>query len=69
MIALNLQKNGAVKTDVYESNGQLYVDVNPDKNRRANIHTKCDNDFYGEPDMPIRESLEVEFVPYRDVWN
>lgn len=30
---------------------------------------KCDNDFYGEPDMPIRESLEVEFVPDRDVWN
>lgn len=54
---------------VYESNGQLYVDVNPYRNRRANIHTKCDNDFYGEPDMPISENLEVEFVPGRDTWN
>ena len=27
------------------------------------------NKGYGEPDMPIRESLEVEFVPDRDVWN
>ena len=35
---------------VYESNGQLYVDVNPYRNRSANLHTKCDNDFYGEPD-------------------
>lgn len=39
------------------------------KERKADIHTKCDNDFYGEPDMPISENLEVEFVPGRDTWN
>ena len=38
---------------VYESNGQLYVDVNPYRNRRANIVENCDNGFYGEPDMRV----------------
>lgn len=53
---------------VYESEGQLYVDVNPREGCRASLCTKFGNEFDGEPDMPIAEGTEVEFVPGRDVW-
>lgn len=68
-LVLNLKGFDDFDRPVYEADGQLYVDVNPYKNRKPNICTKCDNDFYGEPDMPIRENLEVEFVPNRGTWD
>ena len=68
-LILNYKGRDDWERPVYESNGQVYVDVSPYKERKADIHTKCDNDFYGEPDMPISENLEVEFVPGRDTWN
>jgi len=53
---------------VYESNGKLYVDVDPRKHLPANICTKSDNEFDGEPDYPIGENIEVVFIPDRDTW-
>ena len=53
---------------VYEANERLYVDVDPRKNRAPIICTKNNNEFYGEPDTPISEDTQVEFVPMRDVW-
>lgn len=54
---------------VYEAEGRLYVDVDPRKERNPKICTKNNNDFYGEPDTPIAEDIEVEFVPHRLTWN
>ena len=51
---------------VYESDGRLYVDVEPRNGCGPNIHTKCNNDSYGEPDMSIAEDTQVEFVSDRD---
>lgn len=53
---------------VYEANDRLYVDVDPRKDRVPQICTKYNNDFYGEPDTPIAEDTQLEFVPCRDVW-
>ena len=53
---------------VYEANDRLYVDVAPRKDRVPQICTKYNNDFYGEPDTPIAEDTQLEFVPCRDVW-
>lgn len=54
---------------VYESDGHLYVDTDPRKDWSPKLCTKCDNDFYGEPDMPIADEAEVEFVPSRITWD
>ncbi len=54
---------------VYETEGRLYVDTDPRKGCSPNLCTKCNNDFYGEPDMPIAEETEVEFVPSRVTWD
>ena len=53
---------------VYECNGKLYVDVDPRERLPANIHTKADNEFDGEPDWPIDKDVEVIFIPARDTW-
>lgn len=52
---------------VYEAEGNLYVDVDPRKGWKPNICTK--NEFDGEPDQPILEDIQVEFIPCRDVWD
>ncbi len=67
-LILNYKGRDSWGRPVYESEGQLYVDVNPRKGWHASIRTKCGNEFDGEPDMPIAEGTEVEFVPGRDVW-
>ena len=54
---------------VYEVAGCLYVDINPRKSYQADICTKCQNEFDGEPDMPIAEDIQVKFVPCRDTWD
>ena len=53
---------------MYESNGNLYVDTDPRKDRAPNICTKYCNAFDGEPDTPLPDGTEVEFVPHRDTW-
>ena len=47
--------------------GNLYVDVDPRKGWGPNICTKCENDFDGEPDEPVR-GVDFTFTPFRDVW-
>ena len=59
---------------VYESNGQLYVDVDPRSSSPPAICTKMNNNFNGEPDTPISvmkrfENVEIKFSPKRDVWR
>lgn len=54
---------------VYEANGNLYVDVDPRKGWKPNIHTKYNNEFDGEPDIPISENIQIEFLLCRDTWD
>lgn len=54
---------------VYESNGRLYVDVDPRDGRGPDICTKYRNEFYGEPDVPIKPGVELNFIPERMVWR
>ncbi len=54
---------------VYECEGLLYVDVSPLRHLPPDIHTKLGNKFYAEPDSPIAEGIELEFVPKRETWN
>lgn len=67
-LVLNYKGRDDWDRPVYEAEGRLYVDVNPRKGWKPGICTKLNNDFYGEPDMPIAEDIEVEFVPERDLW-
>ena len=54
---------------VYEtSDGRLYVDVDPRKDHAPDLCTKMCNHFDGEPDTPIAEGTEGEFIPHRDTW-
>ncbi len=54
---------------VYEANGHLYVDIEPRNVHGPNICTKLNDDFYGEPDTPIPDDIEIEFIPCRDIWK
>lgn len=53
---------------VYKCDGKLYVDVDPHQNRPADICTKSNNEFDGEPDCPISNDIEVIFIPSRNTW-
>lgn len=64
-LVLNYIGNDSWRRPVYECEGSLYVDVDSRKHRAPNICTKCNNAFDGEPDIPIRERIEVEFIPDR----
>ncbi len=68
-IILNYQGRDSWSRPVYESEGVLYVDVDPCKEFGPNIHTKYRNDFDGEPDEPLSKDIRIEFVPYRDIWD
>lgn len=67
-LILNYKGRDSWNRPVYESEGRLYVDINPHEGCRASLCTKCGNEFDGEPDIPIKEGTEVEFVSGRDVW-
>ena len=54
---------------VYEAEGKLYVDVDSREGWAPKIHTKYGNNFDGEPDVPIREDVAVEFILGRDLWD
>ncbi len=70
MSKLNLKYKGNDSWDrpVYESDGRLYVDVDPRKNHGADICTKNNNAFDGEPDAPISTGTEITFIPERITW-
>ena len=53
---------------VYESDARLYVDLSPRERCYPQICTKSGNVFDGEPDNPIREYIEIIFIPQRDTW-
>lgn len=48
--------------------GVLVVDVDPRKDRKPDLCTKYNNDFYGEPNDPISDRWDLEFIPDRIVW-
>lgn len=67
-LTLNYRGRDSWSRPVYEAEGRLYVDVDPREGWAPNIHTKYNNEFDGEPDIPIAEDIELEFEPQRDVW-
>lgn len=55
-----------------DENNKLFVDVDNREGRNAEICTKYNNIFDGEPDTPIEyidryKDLEIEFLPKRIV--
>lgn len=47
---------------IYEDeNGIIYKDVNLGKGK-LNLCTSCNNDFWGEPNMPLNENIKIEVV-------
>lgn len=54
---------------VYQSEGRLFVDVEPRKGKKPKIFTKLENAFDGEPDTPISYDYVVKFIPNRDTWD
>jgi len=52
---------------VYECNGKLYVDINPNY-PTPHFHTKSNNEFDGEAEYPVGEDVEVVFTSPRVVW-
>ncbi len=68
-LTLNYKGRDSWSRPVYEADGNLYVDVDPRKGWKPNIHTKYNNEFDGEPDMPISENIQIEFAPCRDTWD
>lgn len=68
-LTLNYKGRDSWSRPVYEAGGNLYVDVDPRKDRKPHICTKYNNEFDGEPDMPVSEDIQFTFVPRRDTWN
>ncbi len=68
-MTLNYKGRDSWSRPVYEAGGNLYVDVDPRKDRKPRICTKYNNEFDGEPDMPVSENIQFTFVPRRDTWN
>lgn len=68
-LTLNCKGYDSWDRPVYEADGVLYVDVDPRKDWQPNICTKYNNEFDGEPDEPISEDTQIEFVPYRVTWD
>lgn len=68
-LTLNYKGRDSWSRPVYEAGGNLYVDVDPRKDRKPHICTKYNNEFDGEPDMPVSEDIQFTFVPCRDTWN
>lgn len=65
-LTLNYIGRDSWSRPVYESNGELYVDVNPRRDYSPKIYTKYRNAFDGEPCDPVK--AEFKFVPRRDTW-
>lgn len=54
---------------VYVSNGTLYVDTDPRKDRKPRIFTKYQNGFDSEPDCPVSDKVNIQFMPERETWD
>ena len=54
---------------VYASNGTLYVDTDPRKGRKPKIFTKNQNGFDSEPDCPVSDKVNIQFIPERETWD
>jgi len=67
-LVLNFIGRDSWSRPVYESEGRMYVDVDPRKNRAPDICTKQGNAFDGEPNAPIPNDTDIEFIPKRDTW-
>jgi len=67
-LTLELIGRDSWERPVYKCDEKLYVDVDPRPNRPAEICTKSNNEFDGEPDCPISNDIEVVFIPSRDTW-
>lgn len=50
-------------------NGRYYVDTDNREDRLPNICSKYRNLYYGEPDIPVHDDVDVEFVPFRITWQ
>lgn len=68
-LILNFKGCDSWDRPVYEADGIFYVDVDPRKDWKPNICTKYNNEFDGEPDEPISDNIQVEFVPSRIIWD
>lgn len=74
ILVLNYVRNDSSDRPVYENGNNIFVDVEPRKNREPKICTKVNNCFDGEPDTPIEymkkyEGVEIEFFPKRITWK
>lgn len=67
-LVLNFIGRDSWSRPVYESEGRLYVDVDPRRDRTPDICTKQENAFNGEPCNPIADGTDIEFIPKRDTW-
>lgn len=67
-LQLVLQGRDNWNRPIYEADGHLYVDTDPRNGQNPKICTKLNDDFFGEPDIPISEDIEIEFIPHRDIW-
>lgn len=69
-LILNFKGLDSWSRPIYENEGRLFVDVDARKNHKAEICTKYNNIFDGEPDTPIEyikkyQDMEIEFIPKR----
>ena len=67
-IELTLIGRDSFGRPVYECDEKLYCDADPRKHMPANICTKLNNEFDGEPDCPIGKDVGFIFIPSRDTW-
>lgn len=72
-LVLHYVGNDSFDRPVYENGNNLFVDVDPRKDRTPKICTKANNCLDGEPDTPIEymkkyEGVETEFFPKRVTW-
>ena len=66
-LTLTLLGRDSWSRPVYQdSDGNLYVDVDPRADRQPDICTKYDNAYEGKPDAAVE--AEFTFVPCRDTW-
>lgn len=68
-LRLNYKGRDSWSRPVYEAGNRLYVDVDPRRDCVPKICTKYNNEFDGEPDMPVQKGTQLEFIPHRDTWD
>ena len=56
--------DGTLQTQDLEETFKLFNTERP-----TGICTKYQNEFDGEPDIPITEDIQVKFLPFRYTWD